>query len=323
MIRPPVPENEKKEPCSLGIIKTIAILGELTCIGIFAFMVMRYAFVDQEEGVEKDKAEAIKKFAERLMKIAQAEKRLKIVTYIMEKAKWKMPEELWFVSVCTLIFPFLEFLIFIFAFSCCMLCACCCGMRDYVRLKWTMVLLLKRAGYRWYFVVKAEAYWDVTVYFITVLPILFFVFYGWDRADDYDDEPEPCRNQVIIMQVPAMQPHMQMMPMQMVHHHYQQPAYIPAPPAPANPAPAAPAVGLAVAVHDAAQDHEYFRKLIQDLAKSLGIDPASRVVEKAIMFTNKKWDHHQKLRFNRCRREQFWTRNLTLTTDRLKGNVAG
>lgn len=136
------------------------------------------------------------------------------------------------------------------------------------------------------------------------------------------EQPQARLQQVVVHQPPR--PVMVRQPAVVHHqiHHYpvqvQRPAHHPVQPAQRVAAERPVARPRAVVIPNRVGDNEYLRNLIQDLARSLGINPNSQVVKKAVMFTNKKWEHHQKLRFNRCTREQFWNKNLPLTVNRLK-----
>merc|ERR1711964_381828 len=185
----------------------------------------------------------------------------------------------------------------LFAMSCCVGCACCCGIREDTRLKVAMVLLLGRTGS----IMLLTGFTDPTLYYAVLLPIFFFAQYGWSRADEYD-KPDVARAPPVIIVMAAAPAVAVPMPQAVM----QQPHPAPQP-------------------HDwnrdykDDQDYPFFKLHVANAVanlKSQGRTCPDAAVTKATMFIVRKWQHHREI-FKREALEAFWNKNEAGVKDRI------
>lgn len=307
---------EKPTPPSLGLVQALGLIGELACWGILALMVFgapldfEKASHNMEEAVETNaqRMKDIEAFFKRFLATKSGELNnlghmvnSAIIAPMDEVTSGRDPElarliGIW-IKMFIMMVPTISLILFLFAFGCCVGCACCCGVRKYTRLKVTMVFMLLRIPG----IFSLLGFKDPTLYFSVALPIFFFIRYGWNRADEYD-EPVAAAPQIIIMQmagqVQAMQP-------QGVQAQQQPPA----------------------AAHDwgaqpfAQPQDDFFRSMVQSLATILEVKDQAKV-DRAVMFIKKMFEQNQKmpspLKSGSC--ESFWLKQKASMRDRLKSD---
>lgn len=267
---PHVPPPEA-EPPSLVTVKALGIVGELVCFAALVALIMS----KDTEGIQ------------RLYMDGEGNP-----TVAGESCMWIMmqmdaqndvfgerdPEvQLQMLKVLLLIIPCFCAICNLFAMSCCVGCACCCGIGEYTRLKVAMVLLLGRTiG-----IILFTGFTDPTLYYAVLLPIFFFVQHGWARADEYEkpDAHKAGPRVIIVMQqlqpYPAPQPH-----------------------------------GWNRDYTDD-QDYPFFKLHVANAVanlKSQGHTCSDAAVAKATMFIVRKWQHHREI-FKCDTLEAFWDKN--------------